>query len=43
MLNDFLPIDGKRRKFADTIVDHEKHKANQLQKAKKNLQRIRFV
>lgn len=43
MLNDFLPIDGKRRKFADTTVDNKKHKVNQLQKSKENLQKIHFV
>lgn len=40
MLNDFLPIDAKRRRFANDSIDLNKQKNRQLQKARKIFQKV---
>ncbi len=40
VLNDFLPVDGSRRRFAHTAEDQEARKVQQLRKARRALERL---
>jgi hypothetical protein len=40
LLNEFLPVDQKRRHFSDAKMDREQHKIEQLKKAQAALQKI---
>lgn len=43
MLNDFLPVGSKRRRFAGAVENPERKKVEQLQKARRAMERIEII